>query len=262
MLHIRKTIIRSSKLYKPSKSKYHTYKNIIFDLYDTLLFPSNNISFDTQAYLDTFNNIGYSVKDNKKLVNIIQKYKNNSQYAQLYDIISDPYMKPFSKYITNNIYLENIYKMFLSNQYNLLENHNYYTIDRELYSTICTLRKYGIQNIYVISKYDWIITNHLMYALHNKDIKITNSVCNYDILRTDTDTHIDVLIDKFNIQPSNTILVSNNIYDIINAHKNKIYSIGLSTFTSPIKLYHNGADSVIDNICQIPYVLDKIDKEF
>ena len=64
MLHIKKIMtnkctICSAKLYKPSKSisisiskyhTYHTYNTAIFDLYDTLLYPSNNIPFDKQAY--------------------------------------------------------------------------------------------------------------------------------------------------------------------------------------------------------------------
>ena len=149
--------------------------------------------------------------------------------------------------------------MFLSNQCKLLEDHNYYTFERGLYNTLFTLQNYGIRHIYVISKYDWTITNHLINTLHDKDIIITNSICNTDILRTDTDTHIDTLIDKYNIKPNNTILISNNILDMINGRNNKIYSIGLSIHTDSNQLYNKGADYVIDNICQIPYVLEKLD---
>ncbi len=234
--------------------------SIIFDLYDTLIYSSHRSGtpFDTQAFINTFDEIDYEYMYNRKIEDIahmINTCRGTSQYVQLYDIllVNDRDPKAIRKYIP---YIDAIHKLFLDNQNKLLLDPNYYTIERNLYDMIRTIHIQGIHNMYAISKYNDIITSRLNKHLANRDIHIDKIINNSHIFEHN---HILSLVRKYELDIPGSMLVSNNKKDISIASKYKIYTVGLApNNANKTEFYDSGADYVINHICQLPYVLNKL----
>jgi hypothetical protein len=254
---------------------------VVFNLYDTLLFPKTGLlPFDIQAIITTYKKIGWQSANQKDFIKIIKKYEACAPEQQVYKILYDKYMESYR--ISDYKHIEQLYNMFALAQKSLLDNPDYYLGDRYLNKTIKLLRNQSVKNFAAISKYDWKTTAILENSLElNQDISLQKIIYDFDydsnlcdIFNPSTVTNNLNNLHNLNkvrnffakYKDSGKILyISNSESDIKYMRKLNIaelYLVGLTSYTSPHDFYLAGADYSIDHIGQLPYIVSKLNSTF
>jgi hypothetical protein len=225
----------------------------VFDLYDTLLYPKGMMQpLDIQAIINSFTGLGYKTNNMPEFIQLIRKYSHKSPYAQLYSILYDPAMTSFVKTLTNWHDIDKLYNNYEIQQNELLYNQDYYIIDRNLKTMLNTIKNQGLANISAITRLNWTSSSIMANQLEYHNIYLDKIVSGVNL-----DKGLEKIMMKFNNQSDNIIYVTTNYKPKYTNYPNT-YTVGLSTTYTRPDLYLAGSDYVIDHICQLPYVIQKL----
>lgn len=258
-------ISKSNKLNRHITTLPKKYPNkintIAINIYDTLLYPKNDmLPFDIHALLLTFDKFGYKPENQDKFIEVIRKHNNSiSQYVLIVNILNDPYLSDYNKYIQSKNHCDTLYNVFMRTQYKLLLNPDYYQIDRSLKTTLANIRNQGIVNICGLTKYNWDISALFSHTLEKNNIYINNIYYNthYSDSNKNKET-FNKILQKYDIKIDKCINIGNSIDDMKAGQIMGMYNVCVSGTGNREELYENGADYIIDNIGQISYLVSKM----
>lgn len=213
-------------------------KNILVDLDGTIIDPKEGI---INSIIYSLDKMGLEEKDTEQLIKFIGPP------------LIDSYMKYYNLNIDEATKAVSFYREYYSEK-GIYQNRLYDNV-KEMLSSLKQLE----YNLFIATSKPTFFAEKIIdfYGINHLFEEVVGS--NLDNTRKDKFEIIEFILNKYNLEKSQTVMIGDTKFDIVGAKKNKIKSIGVAYgYGTQHELESEGAEFIIGNIKELNTLILKL----